>query len=226
VSDQNDPLMAHWNYGLGRVAAFTSDANSLWAADWLLWEDFGRFWSGVVRWTMASPVSRQLQPSITVVQQGDQDVAVLSVESLNADNSFANLTDLTAALRSPSGVVTSFAMSQSAPGRYEVRIPLAEKGAYEVRFSRGGDQPAIETAGFSVPPSAEFLHAGTNDRLLKQLNGGKAFLTQPQQALETTTLQGASPDREALWAYYLAPALILLLASVAVRRVDFRFRRR
>jgi Ca-activated chloride channel family protein len=226
VSDQNDPLMAHWNYGLGRVAAFTSDANSLWAADWLLWEDFGRFWSGVVRWTMASPVSRQLQPSITVVQQGEQDVAVLSVESLNADNSFANLTDLTAALRSPSGVVTSFAMSQAAPGRYEARIPLSEKGAYEVRLSRGGDQPAIETAGFSVPPSAEFLHAGTNDRLLKQLNGGKAFLTQPQQALETTTLQGESPDREPLWAYYLAPALILLLASVAVRRVDFRFRRR
>ncbi|HYP19734.1 MAG TPA: VWA domain-containing protein, partial [Chloroflexia bacterium] len=207
VSDQNDPLMAHWNYGLGRVAAFTSDANSLWAADWLLWEDFGRFWSGVVRWTMASPVSRQLQPSITVVEQGDQDVAVLSVESLNADNSFANLTDLTAALRSPSGAVTNVAMSQAAPGRYEARIPLAEKGAYEVRLSRGGDQPAIETAGFSVPPSAEFLHAGTNDRLLKQLNGGKAFLTQPQQALGTTTLQGESPDREPLWPYYLAPAL-------------------
>ncbi len=66
TSDQGHPLLAQWNYGLGRVVAFTSETGPLWAGKWLAWDDFARFWSQTVRWTMASPVNHQLQPSISV----------------------------------------------------------------------------------------------------------------------------------------------------------------
>lgn len=238
TTDSGDPLLAQWNYGLGRVVAFTSEASAQWAAKWLSWTEFARFWNQAVRWTMASPVNRQLQPSVTYFDDPESPQgtgqAHITVESLNADNTFADLADITAALRSPSGAVTSTLLTQTAPGRYEATVPVSERGAYELRVQRvtdantGGDdgQPATETAGFSVPTAAEYLKAGTNDHLLKRLTNGAPYYTQPAQALDSTGLSGAAPEREPLWLYLLPPALLLLLASVAVRRVDFGRRER
>ncbi|MEO8288321.1 MAG: VWA domain-containing protein [Chloroflexota bacterium] len=229
TTDAGDPLLAHWNYGLGRVVAFTSEAGSEWAGKWLTWTEFGRFWDQAVRWTMASPASRLVQPSVTFSEDQNRQEGVgtahISVESLNADNTFADLADITAGLRSPSGAVTTTLLTQTAPGRYEADVPVGEQGAYEVRVRRDGAVVAGETTGFSVPTGLEYLRAGTNDRLLKRLNGGKAYLRQPEQVLDTAGLAGASPEREPFWPFLLAPALLLLLASVAVRRIDFRLQR-
>jgi uncharacterized membrane protein len=258
TSDQGHPLLAQWNYGLGRVAAFTSEAGPRWAEKWLAWDAFARFWSQTVRWTMQSPINPQLQPSVTVQSprsevQSQLDLsgpetldlglstsstARIVVESLNPDNSFADLADVTAGIRAPSGAVTTTVLVQTAPGRYEADIPLSEPGAYEVRITREGSNPQrpsapiripqSETAGFSVPLSQEMLNAGTNDRLLKRLSPDTPYLSlaDPKAALDTTGLPPATTDHEPLWGYFLAPALILLLASVAVRRLAFGFRSR
>lgn len=217
VTDIGDPLLANWNYGLGRVVAFTSDVGPDWAARWLSWSDFARFWDQAVRWSMPSPINKELQP--TVSAQGGLHI---SVESLNPDNSFSDLQNIMAGVRAPSGAVTTTLLSQTAPGRYEATSPLQGAGAYEVRVQRQGDRPTSETAGFSAPPDPEYQHAGTNDALLKAINGGKEYLTGPRQALDPTNLQAVSVDYQPLWPYPLMAGLVLLLLSVAVRRIDFR----
>jgi len=222
VADLPHPLLAHWNYGLGRVVAFTSDAGPDWASKWLTWDDFARFWDNAVRWSMASPVDRRLQPSVRNADNREKEV-VISVESLDANSDFVDLADVTAGVRSPSGDVTTTDLAQTAPGRYEVSVPTGEPGAYEVIVVRKSNGETLtETTGFSVPPDLEFQHAGVNDRLLKEVNGGRDYMTQPKAALDRTNLTGNSPDYEPLWYYFLAPGLILLLLSVAVRRIDFR----
>lgn len=225
VSDKGDPLLAHWNYGLGRVLAFTSEAGPGWADLWLSWGDFAKFWDGAVRWTMSSPVNRLLEPSVSVDQAGaapGQSMAHLSVESLNPDNTFADLANITAALRSPDGVITTTVMSQTAPGHYEANVPVDGTGAYEVMVSREGDNAASESAGFTVQPGEELMHAGTNDRLLRKLSGGNPYQIDPKAALDLKGMREAQPERQPLWEYALAPGLLLLLLSVIVRRVDFR----
>ena len=241
ISDAGDPLLAHWQYGLGRVLAFTSEAGQGWGERWLSWPEFSRFWNQSVRWTMGSPASRLLQPSARLVDDGrwtadgsdagsstvnglPSTVTRIEVESLNPDNSFADLADVTAGVRSPSGVVTSTRLLQTAPGYYEAYVALGEPGAYEVLVRRADVQDAeaaSETIGFSLPTGVEYLHAGTNDRLLRRINGGAAYMREPGQALDASNLQGASPQREPLWPWFLAPALLLLLVGVGVRRVDF-----
>src|SRR3970282_2040331 len=37
LTSQQDPLLATWQIGLGRAAAFTSDAAPRWAAEWYGW---------------------------------------------------------------------------------------------------------------------------------------------------------------------------------------------
>src|SRR5205814_3447043 len=54
VSDAGDPILAQWQYGLGRVVAWTSDAKGQWAKDWLNWQDFSRFWAQTLRWSSGS----------------------------------------------------------------------------------------------------------------------------------------------------------------------------
>ncbi len=47
--DGADPLLARWQYGLGRAAVFSSDAKSRWAASWLTWSGFDRLWTNIFR---------------------------------------------------------------------------------------------------------------------------------------------------------------------------------
>ena len=44
------PLLAAWQYGLGRSIAFTSDLSGRWGKDWVNWEHYGRFTSQLVKW--------------------------------------------------------------------------------------------------------------------------------------------------------------------------------
>jgi hypothetical protein len=231
TTDEGDPLLAHWNYGLGRVVAYTSDVGTDWGKKWLSWDGFAQFWDQVLRWSMSSPQSHLVQPSVSYSQSADATtgLAHISVESLNADNSFADLANITAGLRSPSGVVTTTVLSQTAPGHYEANVPVSEIGAYEVRVvrdaSQNGNPSVTETAGFTVPTAPEYLNVGTNNELLKRLTGGKDYITKPSQALDPSGLASIPGESEPLWPYTVAPALLLLLGSVAARRVDFRRRR-
>jgi hypothetical protein len=229
-TDQEDPLLAHWQYGLGRVVAFASGAGPGWAANWVAWNGFAGFWDGVVRWALPSPVARDLQPTINVAPAGgDGDalgVAHLRVESLLPDNSFADLATVQAALRAPSGAITQTLLTQTAPGRYEADLPVAEAGAYEVRVTRKtGYTTTSESAGFTVPLDPELLHAGINDSLLRRLAAGRAYLTDPAQAFADRKPLPSTADGEPLWPYTLAAALLALLAGVAVRRLDWPRRR-
>jgi Ca-activated chloride channel homolog len=51
VTARDDPLLAQWQYGLGRSVAWTSDSTGRWARDWLGWDGFSRFFSQLVAWT-------------------------------------------------------------------------------------------------------------------------------------------------------------------------------
>jgi uncharacterized membrane protein len=230
ASGDQDPLLAHWNYGLGRVVAFTGGAGAIWGGEWPAWSEFGRFWSQVVRWSMASPINVQLQPTITVEPPPDgrsAGVAHLVVASLNTNNRAADLAAITAGVRAPSGGITTTVLAQTAPGRYEATLPVQESGAYEVRLlRRQGTEAVTETAGFTVLPNMELLHAGINDRLLQQLTNGRPYLTAAAQVLDPAGLAQPGTRREPLWGFFLAPGLILLLAGVAARRLDLRLPRR
>ena len=48
---QGDPLLAYWQTGLGKAVAYTSDAHTDWAAQWVGSAMYDKFWSQVVaRW--------------------------------------------------------------------------------------------------------------------------------------------------------------------------------
>jgi uncharacterized membrane protein len=54
-SVEEDPLLATWRYGLGRVASFASEADGPWALSWRDSPLYGQLWSQVVRWLADVP---------------------------------------------------------------------------------------------------------------------------------------------------------------------------
>ena len=53
VSDAADPLLARWQYGLGRAVAWTSDLRGRWSDAWLNWPGTAQLFNGLVGWTIA-----------------------------------------------------------------------------------------------------------------------------------------------------------------------------
>src|SRR5438132_5715041 len=89
MSHQEDPVLATWRYGLGRSAAFTSDAKAKWGVLWLRWRDFNKFWAQLTRWTLRSG-SRS--DTVALVERHD-DVGEVVVDAIDGKGEFINFLD-------------------------------------------------------------------------------------------------------------------------------------
>ncbi len=58
--DGDDPLLARWTVGRGRVVSFTSDADARWSPEWIRWSGFDAAWAQVVRWAMRPRLTEEL----------------------------------------------------------------------------------------------------------------------------------------------------------------------
>ena len=220
TSDREDPVLAKWQYGLGRVVAWTADNGSDLAAPWSQWDGYDKFWGAAVRWALPDPERRPL----TVATHREGADIVLTVAAAGESGDFADFLPTFATVTSPSGeTVASRELAQTAPGEYTLRLPAPEPGAYavEVRQERPGG-PLLETAGITVPPSPETLPSPTGLSLLSSLaarTGGRTLSLDDAGAVWDAPASGGSLLREhrAVWYIPLSLALILFVADVAAR---------
>src|SRR5262249_47655297 len=68
VGSRHDPLLATWQYGLGRVAVLPVDFQSG-AAEWTGWEGFGKLWTQLVLWAMPRSAEAALGDDTTAGRQ-------------------------------------------------------------------------------------------------------------------------------------------------------------
>ena len=224
VTESADPLFATWRFGLGKAAAFTSDASNQWAADWLRWPEFGKFWVQVVRDTMRT--TKSLNSEITIVHEGS--LGTIKVDSIDSEGNFRN--DLTSEVQviTPSLDVLDVTLEHEGPGRYSAAIEMPELGSYvfNVRqrvLSKNGEEEIVSefTRGFTLSYKPEYRQLRSNTALLGKIASvtGGGFKA-PFAELFTVTSEEAVRVRRHLWPWLLAAALILFVADVALRRLD------
>ena len=208
---QSDPLLAVWQYGLGRAVAWTSDATGRWAADWVTWDDFARFWGGVVRDVLPAPSDGGV--ALWVLPEGNG--ARILADVTGAEGEYADGLDLQVQVAVPGDDAEplTVALAQTAPGHYEGAFTPPEQGALLLRLH--GDRNLM--AGWVAPPSEEYIPgdaAVAVERLAAQ--GDSAVVTSPA-AVFRHTLRGREAGRP------LLPLLMLLAA--ALWPVDIAWRR-
>ncbi len=64
AANSGDPLLVLGRYGRGTSVAFTSDAESRWAAAWLRWAGFDRFWTRLAREAMRKLPSHAVRTTL------------------------------------------------------------------------------------------------------------------------------------------------------------------
>ena len=220
VSDRGDPLLASWQYGLGKSVAFTSDAKARWASDWLDWGGYGKFWTQLVRDTMRKATLSNFQAEI----KKEKGIAHLAIDALDDAGDFLNQLENDVSLISPDLKKKQLAVTQTAPGRYELDFPTQDVGPYflNVMQKQGGEVVNTQVTGTVVSYPQEYLVHNADDALLTQLaavSGGK-FNASAEDAFRPPEKQVAL--RIHLWRPFLITALFLLLVDIALRRVDFK----
>ena len=219
LTGTGDPLLAHWQHGLGRSVAFTSDARSRWARDWIGWPQYQQFWSQAVRWSLRRVDASDHNARLAI----DDGVGVLSVESLDAEGNFRNFLELRAAVVGPGGRRTDVVLEQTGPGRYEGRFAAGEVGAYLANLveTKDGRPVGSQVLGASVNHSPEFGTDGPDRARLQRLaeaGGGK--LLDPETDNPFLRDRRRTFRAGDLWQGLLQCFVVLMVIDVGVRRVD------
>lgn len=208
--DHRDPLLARWQYGLGRAVVFTSDAKSRWASEWVGWRGFDRFWANVLR---------DLLPH---AQAGEA-----SVEYDSARDALVVDYRLARQVEEPAKAPDIFVFG---PGNFQRPVPVTKvaEGAYRGQVPIGGRQglfrirPLAESRAFPevgfYRQEDELNDFGSEEAVLRQISeftGGR-FQPAPEQVFDAGGRSVASTLR--LWPGLLGLAILLNLIELILRK--------
>jgi uncharacterized membrane protein len=214
------PLLAAWQYGLGRSVAFTSDLSNRWGKDWIIWEHFGKFTSQMVKWAQRKETLRSFFAAID--RKGEK--GTFAVDITTDENRFVNHLDLNVNVLLPSGQDQTFSLDQIAPGRYACEFPAEEIGAYF--FSIFGNQNHYsgmpQVFGFGIPYTEEFNRTEVNEQLLEDLASTTNGRVLSIDDIPTDLFTATSDSKEfgtGLWPYFILVFLFLLIADVVARKL-------
>ncbi len=223
VSHLEDPLLASWQFGLGRAVAWTSDGGARWANDWVEGPDAVRLWVQAVRWVTAAP--RRGDAVLDIKRDGQQ--AYLTLDAVEADGGARadlNGLDVLVLAVGPDGQTYKVLLPQIAPGRYQGSFTPAMEGAYAIRVS-GQDADDTElvalTTGWSLGYSPEYASLDREGEALTDLArvGGGSLLARDEPERVYRPMQGGSSSRHDLGPLLLIAGLLLLPVDVGVRRL-------
>jgi len=217
MSHQEDPVLATWRYGLGRAAAFTSDAKAKWGVLWLRWGEFNKFWAQLTRWTLRSG-SRS--DTTAIVQRIDQTGEVV-VDAVDGKGDFINFLDSQLGVVAPSRERSVVDLEQIGPGRYRGRFPAPQEGVYLVGMAQRKAERVVgsQLAGLVVPYAQELRDLGVDETLLRELaelTGGSSLQEPADSFLKARRRSRIAVE---IWPWLVGFVALMLVPDIALRRV-------
>lgn len=213
IAPGGDPILAAWQYGLGRAVAWTPDVAGRWSAAWVASPAFPRLWGNVLSWLLGTAAG-QMEIRTSLVEGGGGRRARIQVDD---PGGWAEVKKLGARVTGPTGESRSLSLAPAGPGRYAAEVPVPETGAYLIGVAEG--ERLVAQTGFVVPYPEEYRHAGTDLAFLEQVAraGGGEVLAAPEAAF-ARNLPPVRAGRD-FSSLLLALAALLWLADIAGRRL-------
>lgn len=215
LSPSRDPVLAQWQYGLGRSVAWTADAGGRWTREWMGTPQFRRLFSQAVDWARGRP-SSNVEAAVHV----ENGRVRLEVDARTPTGSYLNGAAGSAQVFGPDGGTASAALEQTAPGRYSAELPAGQPGSYVASVSLSTPRERLQTppVGFGIGYSAEYRESGPDFGALALIAAqtGGAEVKSPADVFRRPVPAGTTSHH--LWRPLLLTALLLLPIEVALRR--------
>ena len=216
TSHKNDPILAVWQYGLGRSAAFTSDCKARWAAHWLTWPDYNKFWAQVVRSTMRKSGPKDYQTTVDI----ESGTGHVGIDAVDDKGNFLNFLKFAGSIIGPDMRAKPLVVEQTGPGRYEATFDARQVGSYVVSVAakdRADSAPDVSVISISYPP--EYKDMSPDVGLLKRLSQETSGrFSAPASGVFTGKFKQSKTHTD-IWRLMMILAMALLPLDVAVRRV-------
>ena len=171
TGSQSNPAMAEWQYGAGRVVAFTPGLGPPWAS---AWSGETALVNDAVRWAQRGVSTAPLIP--TVIEGAPPSLAL----DLGQSPRVAALhpSQISGTLTSDTGQGYPVVLRSTGPAQYEASLPGLTQGIYRYTLDAGAS-PAASTSGLvAVPYSMEYTPRpadATSLGPLPALTGGRAL---------------------------------------------------
>jgi len=234
LTARDDPLLAQWQYGLGRAVSWTSDARQTWATPWIGTPEFGTLTAQLVAWTLPPQDSEGIDVRFSPGDGGDLNVEVTSFDDEGGPRNFYRTI---LRLVSPDLEPVQTVLEQIGPGRYAGTVRADDPGAYLVRVAQtfegeSGTDAASRTLGIVSPAAEEYRRLGVDADALAGFAAagrGRALPVGDEEAMLEVWRHDieASAFPTPIWPWLLLLAILLVPLDVGVRRValtrgDFR----
>jgi uncharacterized membrane protein len=217
-SDEDDPILTAWQYGLGKAVAWNSDISGKWSANYIGWPKDIKLWQNIINFTIENYNNEDL--SMEVTNDGNSTKVVLK------DKKNQGEVDSTATVVGPDGESKDIKLYPTAPGEYTGNFQTKEDGVYMISGKQGksGETISSVNSGYARQYSPEYKIKESTDKIDKLIseNGGK-FIKSPKDVFANDILK--KKGQRDLSALLLSLALIILMLDIAFRRLNLKLSR-
>jgi hypothetical protein len=217
-----DPVLAHWQSGLGKALVFTGDVHPKWGANWVGSTGFGSFWARAIRMVSRSEMSPNLDAEMTL----DGSRGHLRVNGSDSNDSQDALKTVSGVVLGPELTGTPVRLVQTGPDTFEGDFTAPQTGVYvaNVSYQDARGKSGFIIAGASQNDSPEMRDLQSNEQKLDEVRrktGGRWINSWDAQEADVFRRDGLYPAVESASARetLLALALGLMILDVAVRRI-------
>jgi len=221
-SDRDDPILATWQYGLGRTAVWTSDTKGAWTSKWMQWENSSLFWKNLTSWI----IQKQSRDGYSVKGSLINGSGVIEL-TLPSDTVIQG-ESVEAVIVSPSGAEEKISMEPASPGVFGGKFNGDETGVYiaNINIKNGSEVVKNINAGISIPYSPEYdVTRKNSSRLLEKIayEGGGRILKDGKDAFSKKLPPVVSVSD--MTPILLPLIILLLLLDITIRRINIPLRK-
>lgn len=214
VSNKNEPILASWQYGLGKVFAWTSDLNGNWSFDWL----------------SSNEGIQIIRNVISLISNNKTGKAKIIDEISNTQNNIevtlkdSNLKSIKGTILNPNNEKSELKFKLTSPKLYTAEFENDISGIYIINIQAENQIGETEIINSSIAinysPEYDLNNFFTGDDLLNKL----ANLTDGTILTSLEQLSNLKPKKsyseKNLQLALLILSLILLLLEIAFRRFE------
>ncbi|TCS96969.1 VWA domain-containing protein [Hazenella coriacea] len=212
ASPYPDPILARWQYGLGRTVAWTSDVNGKWSKPWVEWGNFPRFWNQVISWTFP-----QYETSgLTVTNQREGNTVHVTAEG-NPEQ-FGSYDAIQLTLIDEKLQKKELVAKAISPGKFSTQFIADQPGTYLLQ-AKHKEKP-LGTYGIAISYSPEYgLHSGTKEKLEGIAQQGGGILLSDLKDVFAQTPPSRWDDQD-ISIYLLLLLTLIWPIEIAIRRLS------
>lgn len=215
-SDTGEPILASWQYGLGKTIAFTSDGENKWTGNYAVWEKYGTMWKNMIQYVT---MDEEEQDGKVEIEQSGSSAHIKYTTDTYSKNSKVNVV-----YTDEDGKQQTLELEATGAGKFEKDITFPGLGLYmlNVTHKEGKDTVASKNTAVAMQYSREYRYMEESEALNQFVtNVGGAIVTKPEEVFESRLDKVmASYDMTNIWLLF---GCFMFFFTVAYKRLQFTF---